>query len=201
MNSLTSTKAKERFEYFIRSIVTNPIDEEVAAILDIFQEKEYDKGDHFKHHHEICKVLGYIVEGSVRQYVVKENGEEMTGNIISKNNMVTDFISVRAHQKTQMSIEALEPTTLLVASTAAHFKLLDGNLTYNRFIREHLADSAMKLAQLHMLFLTGSAKERYQFILENNPDLLKKFPLRFIATMIGITPTQLSRIRKNKASL
>jgi ribosomal protein L10 len=54
------------------------------------------------------------------------------------------------------------------------------------------------MANSQYLFLTGTAKERYQFILENKPELLKKFPLRFIASMIGITPTQLSRVRNKK---
>jgi hypothetical protein len=54
------------------------------------------------------------------------------------------------------------------------------------------------MAEIQFLFLTGTAKERYQRILENNPEMLRKFPLRFIASMIGITPTQLSRVRKKK---
>lgn len=54
------------------------------------------------------------------------------------------------------------------------------------------------MAKRQLLFLTGTAIERYQFILENNPKLLKKFPLRFIASIIGITPTQLRRIRDKK---
>ena len=190
-------KMKGQLENFIRSIVTNPIEQEINAILDIFQERKYSKGEHFKYHNQICTEFGYIVDGSLRQYVVKENGEELTGSIIPKNNLVTDFISVRTNQKTRISIDAIEPTTMLVASTESNRKLLEVNITYNRFIREHLADRAMQLSRMHMLFLTGTAKERYLFLLQNYPDLLKKFPLRFIATMIGITPTQLSRIRRN----
>ncbi|WP_422858438.1 Crp/Fnr family transcriptional regulator [Flagellimonas sp. S174] len=187
---------KEQLECFIRSIVTNPIEEEINDILGIFHERYYDKGEIFKHQDKICTEFGYIVDGSLRLYVVKENGEEMTGSIISKNNLVTDFIGVRTNEKTLISIDAFEPTSMLVASTENNRKLLEVNITYNRFIREHLADRSMQLAKMHMLFLAGSAKERYLFILENNPNLLKKFPLRFIANMIGITPTQLSRIRK-----
>lgn len=187
---------KKELELFIRSTVPNSIDEEVDAILEIFHERKLGRGDHFKRHDEICKEFGYIVDGSVRHYVVKDNGEEMTGSIVTKNNLVTDLIGVRTNQKTPISIDALEPTTLLVASTADNRKLLEVNLTYNRFVREYLADSTMKLVKLHMLFLTGHAKERYRFIVDSNPELLNKFPLRFIATMIGITPTQLSRIRK-----
>jgi hypothetical protein len=48
------------------------------------------------------------------------------------------------------------------------------------------------------MFLNGTAKERYQYLLATNPSLLEKFPLKFVASMIGVTPTQLSRIRKEK---
>ena len=54
------------------------------------------------------------------------------------------------------------------------------------------------MGKKNLAFLKGTAKDRYQFILENNPSLLKKFPLRLIASIIGITPTQLSRIRNKK---
>jgi len=56
----------------------------------------------------------------------------------------------------------------------------------------------LEMAKRYYLFIAGTAKERYQFIIDNNPNLVKKFPLRFIASIIGITPTQLSRIRNNK---
>lgn len=59
-----------------------------------------------------------------------------------------------------------------------------------------MADQVAELLKLYILFLTGYASDRYHFILNNNPDLLEKFPLHFIASMIGVTPTQLSRIRK-----
>ena len=45
--------------------------------------------------------------------------------------------------------------------------------------------------------LEAQKKAIIDFILENNPDLLKKTSLRFIAFMIGITATQLSRIKKS----
>ena len=66
-------------------------------------------------------------------------------------------------------------------------------------MREYITENAVEMGRRHLLFLTGSAKERYLFILENHPNLLKKLPLRLIASLIGITPVQLSRIR-NKIS-
>ncbi|MEO1255364.1 MAG: hypothetical protein AAFY41_10835, partial [Bacteroidota bacterium] len=89
-------------------------------------------------------------------------------------------------------------TTMLVAPVEDMKKLLEVNLTLNRLIREYMADNMVEMGKLHFTFLTGTAKERYRFILENNPRLIKSVPLRYIASMIGITPTQLSRIRKRK---
>ncbi|HAP64165.1 MAG TPA: hypothetical protein DCR93_33345 [Cytophagales bacterium] len=84
---------------------------------------------------------------------------------------------------------------ILVAALADYFPLLDSNLTLNIIVREHMADRAVELSQRHLLHLTGTSKERYQYVMENNPRLHERLPLHLIASMIGITPTQLSRIR------
>lgn len=191
---------KQQFENFIRSTINNPIDAEINAILEIFHLKHFAKGEHFKYCYNISKQVGFILEGSVRVYAIKKNGDELTGRIMNKNHFATDFVSLRTGEKTPISIEAIEPTSMLVASYENIRSLLEVNLTFNKLIREYLAESTIKLGKLHYLFLAGTATERYRFILESNPHLLKNIPLRFIASMIGVTPTQLSRIRNKKRS-
>ena len=44
--------------------------------------------------------------------------------------------------------------------------------------------------------LNESAKERYLNLFKERPKLIKKIPLKFIASYIGVTPQALSRIRK-----
>ena len=189
---------KEQLEYFIRVSLKNPNDEEIKSILEAFQLKQFQKDDYFKRHDKLCKHLGFIVEGSFRHYAIKNNGDEITGRISKKNDFVTDIISVKTKARTPISIKATEPTSILVASIEDMDKLLETNLTLNRLLREYMADNVVEMGKMRILFLTGTAKERYRLILENNPDLLKNVPLRFIASMIGITPTQLSRIRNKK---
>jgi hypothetical protein len=67
--------------------------------------------------------------------------------------------------------------------------LLEHNITFNILIREYIGDRAMELVKRHLMFLNGTAKERYQYILDTNPEILKKFPLKYIASMIGVTQT------------
>ncbi|HYJ37859.1 MAG TPA: Crp/Fnr family transcriptional regulator, partial [Chitinophagaceae bacterium] len=40
-----------------------------------------------------------------------------------------------------------------------------------------------------------SADERYQALLEQAPDVIKRVPLKYIASYLGITQQSLSRIR------
>jgi hypothetical protein len=92
----------------------------------------------------------------------------------------------------------MEDLTLFTTSFDIFTRILERNLVMNIVVRKFMSKRLFDLTQRQISFLTGGAKERYTFILEQNPNLLKNWPLRFIASMIGITPTQLSRIRSEK---
>jgi len=184
------------FETWIRARIKDPLLEEINAIEGIFTERKFKKGEIFKKNNSISKELAFILEGSAREYLLNSKGDEITGSIIQSNHFLADLVSVRTNEATPFILHFLEDSTALVASITAHRKLLETNLAYNILIREHLADRAARYSKLQVLFITGNAKDRYEFICENYPHLLLEFPLKFIATMIGVTPTQLSRLRK-----
>lgn len=187
---------KEQLATFIESYIKNPRTDEIPAILDIFQIKKFQKGDFFKPPFKAIDKIGFLISGSVRVYALKDNGEKVTGSVLSNNEFVTDFIGLKTGENTPLAIEVLAPTTMLVASSEKIKNLLEVNLTFNRLIREYMAANVVNIIKLYGLFITGTAKDRYEYMLENNPELFKNTPLHYIANMIGITPTQLSRIRK-----
>jgi hypothetical protein len=43
-----------------------------------------------------------------------------------------------------------------------------------------------------------SAKERYKALLETHPELVKRVPLKYIASYLGMTTENLSRVRSQK---
>ena len=56
-------------------------------------------------------------------------------------------------------------------------------------------DNAKKQHQ-QIALMTQTAEERYQHILEKQPDLLRRIPQKHIASLLGITSQSLSRIRR-----
>ncbi len=49
----------------------------------------------------------------------------------------------------------------------------------------------------YMALYTRSANERYHDLINRHPDLFTLFSLKDIASFLNITPTHLSRLRKN----
>jgi len=189
---------KEILENFIKEKVKQPKQAEIDELLAVFEAQTFQKGTFFKEPFTISKDFGFLVKGAVRLVVFKDNGEEVTARLLQENSFIVDVFSIRNKQATPLGLECLEEVSMLVAPLEKIYALLETNLALNIVMREYITERATEMGENYLLFITGSAKERYQFILENNPNLLKKFPLRFIASMIGITPTQLSRIRNKK---
>lgn len=189
---------KDRLEDFIYRRVKNARKHDVEEILSIFDQREYHKGELFKERDTIIKKLGFLIIGSARSYFINAKGDEITDGILQEESFLSDIISVRTDEKSPIIIEILEKSTVLVAHMDNVWDLLERNLTFNILIREYIGDRSMELVKRHLMFLNGTAKERYHYLLAANPSLLKKFPLRYIASMIGVTQTQLSRIRNEK---
>ncbi len=189
---------RDQFEAFIYRRVKKPRDQEVDEILSIFSEKRFKKGGLFKERGTIIKELGFLAEGSFRSYFINERGDEITDEVLQKNNFLSDIISVRTGESSPVIIEFLENSIVLAAPMDQIWELLDNNITFNILVREYIGDRSMELLKRYLMFLNGTAKERYQYLLATNPSILEKFPLKYVASMIGVTPTQLSRIRNEK---
>ncbi len=189
---------KSIFEEFIYARLKTPREDEVKEILSIFNDQSYKKGALFKVQDTVIQNLGFLATGSARSYFINEKGDEITDEVLQAKNFLSDIISIRTNEKSPTIIEILEKSSLLVAPMDKVRELLTHNVTFNILIREYMGDRAMHLVKHHLLFLNGTAKQRYEYLIATNPSLFKKFPLRFIASMIGITPTQLSRIRNKK---
>ncbi len=195
---------KEFLKQYLIEQVSSPKEEEIEDILSIFKVKEFRKGDYFKEPFKVGHEIGFLVNGAIRVIIFKENGEEVTARIREKNSFIADpFVleenfMLKNSEPSPLGLECLENQSLLVAKVADFQNLLEVNLSLNIVVRKFLSQQMIEMGRQQLLFLTGSAKDRYEFILTQHPNLLKKFPLRFIASMIGITPTQLSRVRNKK---
>ncbi|UTW63604.1 Crp/Fnr family transcriptional regulator [bacterium SCSIO 12741] len=192
---------KDRLEEYIRNWVPSPLDSEVEEILDLFSPKSFKKGEFFKKPFTKGLEIAFIPEGAIRTIIYDDQGEETTFRIREKNVLLIDPIRLMDPNDSaprEAGAECLEDLSMLVCDFKPFEDLLMTNLALNVVVRKHATQQMIDIGRQQLLFLTGSASDRYNYIMEHHPSLIQKFPLRLIASMIGVTPTQLSRVRNKK---
>lgn len=139
--------------------------------------------------------LSFIESGIVRFYIPNDD-DELTFNFSFNKEFTCAYDSFLTQTPSEYELQALTETIVWQISynnlqkVYAHTKVGNylGRLASEKLF---LAKSKRELS-----LLKYSAKERYLHLFNEQPDILKLIPLKYIASYIGITPQGLSRIRK-----
>ncbi|MFD2903768.1 Crp/Fnr family transcriptional regulator [Sphingobacterium anhuiense] len=155
----------------------------------------FNKKAHLLEFNEINQSIYFILKGCVRIYYLNDEGEEHTSWLLTEGELAISVYSFYSQQKSFEAIEALENCVTLELPYPALFVLYQQHLEFN-FIGRYLTEqyyirSESKANSLRML----SAKERYDELVLRKSHLLKRIPLGYIASYLGITQSTLSRIR------
>ena len=142
----------------------------------------------------------YLRKGLVRMYHIKENGEEITFNLIPEHNVVTNFDFIGTEQPSKYYYETLENSSFF----SFDFQVLDSIVSQNPklesnrkfFLRKIIFGIKERLES----FVLMSPEERYIQYIKDYPNLTNRVPDKYIANVLGVTPVSLSRIRKRIAS-
>ncbi|WP_223683205.1 Crp/Fnr family transcriptional regulator [Flavobacterium hibisci] len=96
------------------------------------------------------------------------------------------------------TIEALEDCVIINIDYKKYMKLINENEDLKNFYIAHLEKNwIIEKEQREVALVMQNATERYVQLLEKHTDIADRIPLLHIASHLGITPTQLSRIRKS----
>jgi len=136
----------------------------------------------------------------LRIYYTNENGEEITCYFSLETEFVTSLASFSKEIRSIENIQAIVTTELLVISKIDLEKLYQELPNTQELGRKAIEKIALNMEKRIFLFLNKNAEERYQDMLKNSPILIKKVPLKYLASYLGITPQHLSRLRKTIVS-
>lgn len=170
--------------------------EEEALIEATFQPKKLRKKQYFLQEGDVCKHVGFIVKGAMRQYSVDEKGVEHIVHLYIENYWAGDRESSIMLTPSKYNIDAWEDTEMLIITRAEMMDLMEKIPALVKMIR--LMDERNAIANQRRLSSTisNTAEKRYEEFAENHPQFIQRFPQHIIASFLGITKETLSRIRK-----
>ncbi len=173
-----------------------PISDNDWALLAPYLEiRTIKKNTPFAEEGKVGKEVGMILEGTMRHFYTKD-GEEKSTYFYFENALVGAYISCITGQPSQLSIDTLTDTSIIVFPYSRLATLFDLSQSWERFGRK-LAEWALTGLEERMAgLLMMSPEERYiQLLSGNKQKIIERIPQHLIANYLGITPVSLSRIR------
>lgn len=189
---------KADFSNFINSIYPLP-DQILDDVLLHFQYMEYPKNYYLLKQGRPCKYLWVLVKGAARYIFFDETGKESNVWFSFDNDIVTDAPSFVSQKPSTESIQLLEDSELYAIENVHLHRLLQQHhsfsLWYIKLIEKYYV-SQIEDRVTDLQFL--SAKQRYEKLLVQFPNISNRINLGHIASYLNITQETLSRIRSGK---
>jgi len=184
----------------IRNLVRNfsPLTpEEVELIVEKTIVKEFKKGDILLRQGQIPTKCYMVVEGCVREYLIKDGEEKSTAFYTESETFIPQS------EKGVPSIHYWEcaEDCVLTVSTKSYEEELRKLLPRLEDVFRQIAIDKIYMAKIQWSeFVSSTPEERYLNLLKTRPNLFNRIPHHQIASYLGMKPQSLSRIRKRIAS-
>jgi len=177
-----------------------PISAKSSRLLEsLFTPMGLDKGDYFIAEQQIATEIGFMEEGIMRAFYRTSDGTEYNKHFFVGPCLIGGYASLITGKPNQINQEALTACNVLTAKFSDILALYKRCPDVERAARILAEQFFVQKEQREIEIVLLDADERYRIFQRDFPTLENLIPQYHIASYLGVTPTQLSRIRKKLA--
>lgn len=185
---------KETVDAVVNSRFPEMSKEGRRQLAEVLIRKDVNKGEIILNEGQIARELIFVGKGMVRQFYYK-NGKDITEHFSYEGCIVMCIESLLKQEPTRLMVETLEPSVIYLFPYAVLQRMLEKCPEINMFYRKVLEYSLIVSQIKADSWRFETARERYNLLLENHPEIIKRAPLSHIASYLLMTPETLSRVR------
>lgn len=171
--------------------------EELSKIASLFEKDFVNKGDFYIKSGTACNKLSFVQSGFLRLFATLD-GQDITQWIFSKGYFIGDMPSLTFGVPSRWNIQALTDTVLYTIKKDNYNKIGDTVPRWPKIEKHFIVNCFTIMEDRIFTHLSMSAEERYAAFYEQNRELFIQVPLQYIASMLGMTPSTFSRVRKKQ---
>ncbi len=156
--------------------------------------KQFKKGEYLLRHGDVCRNSYTIISGIVRKFYTAGE-KEISTELLFENDLAVSMHSYTLQTAGNEYIQALDDTVVFCTSYTGFQQLKQ---IYPELVQLDLLLTeyyALWLEERLFRFHTMDATQRYQLLLTEHPEMVRKVQLTYIASYLGISLETLSRIR------
>lgn len=161
--------------------------------------REYNRADLIYGVGEHPESFSFIHSGLARVFHLDENGQEYNKRFFSEGEFPACMTALLTNTASELSVECLEHSAVIHIDFHGYRQLLEQSpdlmLYHIRYLEKNWL---LEKDERDNAFGQTTALQRYQTFIEQLPHLAGRVPQYHIASHLGITPVQLSRLRKQQ---
>jgi len=169
---------------------------EMEEFCSLFQHRIIKKKNFLLREGEVCDFEGFVAKGLFRVYHIDQNGFEQVLYFAMEDWWITDMDSFTNQRPSQLFIEALEDSEVLLISKKDKEFAYENIPTIEKLFRIMTQKTHIALQRRMIDNLSKTADQRYIDFIEKYPGLSQRLSNIQIAAYLGISHEFLSKIRK-----
>lgn len=170
--------------------------DELEKIMESHQKITFRKGDFILQENHIAQSYLILESGLMRSFAYDYNGNDITTDFFCPEDVVIEVLSLFQRVPSQENIQALTDCIAYEIEFNLFQELYHSIPGFSEWGRLWMTGKLFHSKQRSLEMITTSAKNRYQNLLKEKPQIVLHSPLKYIASYLGITDTSFSRIRK-----
>jgi CRP/FNR family transcriptional regulator, anaerobic regulatory protein len=165
----------------------------VENFAELFKRETLLKEYYFLQKDQPIKKIGLVTKGVMRIFTINSCGDETNISLIAEGDLVSG--SFVPELSSDVFIQCITDVEMAIADFDSVLDFFNSHNMLKEYFVNHLAKSHHVIQQRLTSYIRMNAKERYLSFLKEFPGLINRIPHYHIANYLGITTTQLSRIR------
>jgi signal-transduction protein with cAMP-binding, CBS, and nucleotidyltransferase domain len=167
---------------------------EMDLIISSFDCRKIKIGERIIEKNTFCNNYFFLEKGLLR-FVYHDKDIEATSWVIFEGTFFTEIISLKSGKQTNMSLDAIEPSIVLGIEKSRLSELCKKLPSFETYLRLTWEENLYQLLRMKLLQQFNSAKVRYELLIQDKR-LSQRIPQKYLASILGITPFSLSRLRR-----
>lgn len=190
---VSAIKFKKLLDFLSNYILLRP--DEIFSIASILRFASIKKNEFWVKEGEVCDRIGLILKGYARIYYLDHQQRDMTYHFFWEFNIIVSLRSFIGRKPAVCSVVAMENMEVLYVNYVDLMALIEKHPRLEGLVKDLVSDNIPDIRDHTRLLQMVSAQDRYEHLIASRPDIVRRVPLKHIASYLGMSTETLSRVR------
>ncbi len=167
----------------------------IELLLLCTRQETLSKGQFLLKEGQVCSYLFFVESGFLRTHI-NHDGKEINTNFTFEGKFTCNLKSFKKEKPSHLSISAGEKTIVTIFDKNLLLEICSKSADIESFCRKILALLIIESEDQLTFYRLNKPKERYNFLINNHPEIVQRISVSQLSSYIGISRETLSRIRK-----